>query len=198
MSQHFNNLNDEVAQLISQGAVGVLPTDTVYGLVCAATNEAAVKRLYKLKNRNRKPGTVIAADINQLIELGIKHRYIKPIELVWPGPISVVLPHHISYLSQSVGSQPFRIPDDPKLLTFLLKTGPLLTSSANQPSEPVSETIEQAEKYFQNAVDFYVNGGVRADRQASTIIQVIDDSLEILREGDISKQQIEAKLYQNY
>gem|GEM_PF-6538624 len=50
-------LQDErVIDLLKQGAFGVLPTDTVYGLVCLASNQATVKRLYNLKSRENKLG----------------------------------------------------------------------------------------------------------------------------------------------
>ncbi len=51
--------------------MGVLPTDTVYGLVARRLDQAAATRLYRLKKREQKPGTVIAASIDQLVELGI-------------------------------------------------------------------------------------------------------------------------------
>ena len=56
-----NNLfyTTELIALLRQGAIGALPTDTVYGLVCLANNEKAVARLYELKSRDHKPGTVI-------------------------------------------------------------------------------------------------------------------------------------------
>src|SRR5665213_2242664 len=73
-------------------AVGVIPTDTVYGIVARAADHEAVARLYKLKKREGKPGTIIAADIDQLVELGIKRRYLKAVEQFWPGALSVNIP----------------------------------------------------------------------------------------------------------
>src|SRR5882672_9012380 len=83
---------DTAKKLAVPGAVGVIPTDTVYGLVARASDEVAVKRVYDLKLREGKPGTIIAASVQQLIELGLKPRYLKAVEQFWPGAVSVIIP----------------------------------------------------------------------------------------------------------
>jgi len=186
MSVVYKNLADaEIAKLLQKGKVGIIPSDTIYGLVCSAANELAVTRLYALKSREHKPGTVIAASIDQLVALGVKARYLKAVEQYWPNPISIEIPHHLTYLHQGTGRQAFRIPKDPELQKFLEKTGPLQTTSANQPGEPPANTIEEAQKYFGDNVDFYVDGGDLSNRPPSTIIRVIDDMVEVVREGVI-------------
>ncbi|HSX43585.1 MAG TPA: L-threonylcarbamoyladenylate synthase [Candidatus Saccharimonadales bacterium] len=182
----FQSLSDpKLAALLSDGAVGVMPSDTVYGLFARAADEAAVERLYTLKSRDHKPGTLIAASIDQLVELGIKARYLKAVEQFWPGPVSVETPHQITYLNMGTGRQGIRIPDFPELLELLRKVGPLQTTSANMPGEPVSNTIAEARAYFGDAVDFYVDGGDLSGRPPSTIIRMIDDAIEVIREGAV-------------
>lgn len=184
--KRFSDLNDPaVVKLLQEGAVGVLPTDTVYGLVCRAADRAAVTRLYALKARDHKPGTLIASSIDQLVGLGIPRRYLVPVKQFWPGAVSVETPHHIDYLTQSTGRQGIRIPDHPELLALLEKTGPLQTTSANQPGEPPSTNIAEAEQYFGEAVDFYVDGGDLSGRLPSTIVRVIDDAIEVVRQGSV-------------
>lgn len=171
-----------------KGAVGVIPTDTVYGLAARAADPEAVERLYAMKRRDAKPGTLIAADSEQLESLGLKHRYIKAVEQFWPGAISVIIPCSdpaLRYLHRGKMSLAVRIPADKDLNKLLKSTGPLLTSSANQPGEPPAETIAQAQKYFGDAVDFYMDGGDLSGRQPSTIIRVIDDAIEIVRQGAV-------------
>ena len=186
MSVILNTLSDpKLTEMIKAGKVGVLPTDTIYGLVCAAADPAAVQRLYELKHRDHKPGTVIAASIEQLVELGIKARYLKAVEQYWPNPISIEIPHNLGYLNQDTGRQAFRIPSDEAVVALLEKTGPLLTSSANQPGEPSSNTIEEAQKYFDDSVDYYVDGGDLSGRAPSTVMRIIDDAVEVVREGAI-------------
>lgn len=178
------NEKNAIAQLTA-GAVGVIPTDTVYGLVAKASNEAAVKKLYALKKRESKPGTIIAANINQLVGLGIPRRYLKAVEQFWPNPISIEIPHNVTYLHQGTGRQAFRIPSDPILIALLEETGPLQTSSANQPGEPPAVTVTEAECYFGDTVDFYVDGGDLSSRKPSTIIRVVDDAIDVIREGAV-------------
>lgn len=185
--KQFDSLTDSgLVQLLKDGAVGVLPTDTLYGLVCRAADEAAVTRLYALKARDHKPGTLIAANIDQLVELGIPRRYLVPVSQFWPGAVSVETPHHIDYLTQSTGRQGIRIPDDAALLKLLEQTGPLQTTSANQPGEPPATVITEAQEYFGDTVDFYVDGGDLSGRLPSTIVRVIDDEIEVIRQGAVT------------
>lgn len=172
--------------LQTPGEIAIIPTDTVYGVVARAADPDAVARLYKLKHREAKPGTIVAASIDQLVELGVKRRYLTAVEQFWPGAISVITPvgEELGYIHQGVGSLAFRIPDDPWLLELLQQTGPLLTSSANQPGEPPATTVEEAKNYFGNDVEWYEDGG-SVNREPSTVIRVIDDAIEIVRLGAV-------------
>lgn len=165
-----------------------MATDTLYGLVCRAADVAAVNRLYVLKKRENKPGTIIAAGIKQLEDLGLKHRYLKAVEQFWPGSVSVIIPAadpRLKYLHQGKMSLAVRIPSSKKLLNLLEETGPLLTSSANRPGEPPANDIDQAKKYFGDKVDFYDDGGDLSNRQPSTLIRIVDDAVEVLRQGGV-------------
>ncbi len=183
----LNTLSDsKLAGLLRDGSVGVIPTDTVYGLVCRAADETAVKRLYKIKKRENKPGTVIACSTDQLVELGIKARYLKAVEQFWPNAISIEIPNQIGYLNQSTGRQAFRIIKQSDGLLKLLDTvGPLLTSSANLPGETPAGTIAQAQESFGDKLDFYVDGGDLSGQKSSTLIRIVDDAVEVLREGAV-------------
>jgi L-threonylcarbamoyladenylate synthase len=175
-------------KLRQKSAIGVIPTDTIYGVVARASNAAAVERLYKLKRREHKPGTLVAANIEQLEELGLKRRYLTAVEQYWPGPISVIIPCAdpvLAYLHRGKMSLAVRLPDDQTLHDLLKRTGPLLTSSANHPGESPANTIEEAKKYFGDKVDFYIDGGDLSANQPSTIIRIIDDAIEIIREGAV-------------
>lgn len=181
----YSNTADHLQK---SGAVGVIPTDTVYGLVAKAADRMAVERLYNIKKRSQKPGTIIAANRKQLERLGIKHRYLKAVEQFWPGPVSVVIPvsdPDLAYLHQGKLSLAVRIPGPAELKKLLSITGPLLTSSANPPNKPTAVNIKQAMAYFGSQVDFYEDGGNLSDHQASTIIQVVDDAVVVLRQGSV-------------
>jgi L-threonylcarbamoyladenylate synthase len=174
--------------LLKPGTIGVIPTDTVYGVVARAADHEAVARLYELKSRENKPGTLIAASLEQLEAVGLKHRYIKAVEQFWPGAVSVIIPASdpaLAYLHQGKMSLAVRIPDDKKLQDLLKQTGALLTSSANQPDQPPAENVDQAKAYFGDKVDFYEDGGDLSGRQPSTLIRIVDDAIEVLRQGAV-------------
>jgi len=178
---------NEAADRFLQGSVGVIPTDTVYGLVARAHNEAAVTRMYSLKAREQKPGTLIAADIQQLIDLGVSPDEIDKVKQWWPNPLSAVLKiEDNSYLHQNVGSLAMRVVKDDKIKKLLEVTGPLITSSANQPGQPPATTIDEAYRYFGDSVDFYVDGGIIDGVAPSTIVRPTVSGIEILRQGSVT------------
>ncbi len=172
---------------LMSGGVIVMPTDTVYGICARALDKKAVSKLYKIKQRNTKPGTLIACSLDQLVNLGIKRRYLKPVEYLWPGAISVILPvdDSLGYLDQSVGTLAVRVVADKRLVDILRVTGPLLTSSANLPGHMPAEDIVQAKGYFGDKIDYYFDGGEIRAHSPSTIIRVVDDVIEVLREGAV-------------
>lgn len=178
---------NDVPGLLLDGQIGIIPTDTLYGIVACATNKQAVRRLYDLKNRQDKPGTLIAASVSQLVEIGIPGRYLKPIAHFWPNPISIVVPTSpgLAYLDLGRFTLAMRIPKNVKLTTLLNKTGPLLTTSANKPGKTPVTNIAEAQKVFNEQVDFYVDGGDLSGQLPSTIIRVVDDAVEVLREGAV-------------
>lgn len=173
--------------LHKQGEIAIIPTDTVYGAVARAADPKAVARLYQLKHREGKPGTLVAATIDQLIDLGIQRHHLAVAEKLWPGAISVVTPcgQNLFYLHQGTDSLAIRIPDDPELLELLRQTGPLLTSSANQPGEPPATSVAEAKGYFGNQVDWYEDGGY-VHREPSTVIKIVDGVIEVLRPGAVT------------
>jgi L-threonylcarbamoyladenylate synthase len=180
---------DEVYRQLMKGkSIGVIPTDTVYGVVARASDKEAVKRLYDLKERENKPGTIIAASLDQLEEMGLKHRYLKAVEQFWPGSLSVVIPcsdPNLEYLHLGKRSLAVRLPEPKDLQELLIKTGPLLTTSANPPGQPTASSIKEAKEYFRDKVDFYIDGGDLADNKPSTVIRILDDAIEVLRDGAV-------------
>lgn len=164
-----------------------MPTDTVYGLVCRADDRSAVERLYALKKRKSKPGTVVASSIDQLVRLGIKKRYLTVVERYWPGAVSVIVPSEpsLKYLDDGKKTLAVRVTDDKMFAAFIEQNGPLLTSSANQPAKKPADSIDQAKKYFTNEVDHYIDGGYLNGRKPSTLIRIVDDVVEVLRQGTV-------------
>lgn len=184
MANTYSIDDRQLITALMDGAVGVLPTDTVYGLACRAADQAAVSKLYGLKDRESKPGTVIAADVSQLEQLGLDYVTLSQAEEHWPGPVSVEIKNSLDYLTQSTGRNAYRVVSGPPQLLDLLRiTGPLLTSSANAPGSPVSGTIAEARRYFDESVSFYVDGGDLSGNLPSTLVRITASGTEVLRSG---------------
>lgn len=182
----FSSIEDpELLRVLQNGGVGVLPTDTVYGLVASAKDLAAVMRMYALKHREHKPGTIIAASASQFIALGLDESQLNAVAAYWPGPLSIVITAgpELSYLHQDIGSLAARVPADEKLRALLERTGPLITSSANEPGLPPATNLAEAQNYFGEQIDFYVDGGDLSGRAPSTVVRITDNKIEVLRQG---------------
>lgn len=188
--QIFRTITDPgLLMRLTEGAIGVMPTDTVWGVVCRAQDEQAAARLYAAKHREHKPGTLIAASVEQLVALGIPEHYAREGEAWWPAPVSVILPAgpELFYLHQGLESLACRVPADPDLRALLTQTGPLLTSSANQPGEPPATSQAEAQKYFGDSVDFYIDAPPAPPTAPSTVVRVTPESgIEVLRQGAVT------------
>ena len=180
---------ESIVKVLNQpGSVIVMASDTVYGLIARAEDKTAVARLYSLKERHSKPGTLIGLNIGQLSRFGLKKRYLKAVSQYWPGPMSVIVPSgnpDLNYLTQGLSDLAVRIPDNRLLARIMASCGPLITTSANLPGQPTAVTINEAKAYFQDSVDAYFDGGDLSGRQPSTIIRVVDDAIEVIREGAV-------------
>ncbi len=176
--------------LLKSGGVGIIPTDTLYGIVAIASNPEAVERVYAVRSRDAgKACIVLIADISELekfsIDLSLKEK--AWMENIWPGKVSVILPcldERFSYLTRGTGHLAFRIPDDESLRTFLRETGPLIAPSANPQGENPAETIAEAKEYFGDTVDFYIDGG-SLQSKPSTIVKLENDCVTVIRSGAV-------------
>lgn len=193
MPIHMNTLADpRLSEMLNSGGVGILPTDTIYGLVCSARSEKAITRLYSLKSRQRQPGTTIAATTEQLVNLGFPEETINRVKHMWPNALSVEMSaaQLPDYLKADQPVMAARIPNHPELLELLESTGPLMTTSANTPKSPTSRTIDEAVAYFGDDVDFYVDAGDLGDRPPSTIIGYDGSELIVYREGAVDSSSL--------
>ena len=188
----FKNINDsEIAMLLIGGDIGIIPTDTVYGFACKADNPTATKLLYDTKRKHEtKPGTIIAANVSQLIDLGFDRNELKfALEILNAG-VSVIMKinAHRSYLNFGINTQAARIIVTGNLHDLLKITGPLITSSANKPGQEPIKSIEQGKDIFGEEISFYVDGGYINSRP-STILKINKGKVELVRNGsvDVSK-----------
>ena len=169
-----------LAAIIQNGGIGVLETDTIYGLVGSAFYSDVVNRIYQVKLRDiTKPFIVLISDIEQLRYFGVDvtKELIKDIRGYWPGGYSIILPtlenEKFEYLTRGGGKICFRMPNRNDLFELLDLCGPIVAPSANPEGKLPARTIHEAYEYFGDKVDFYCDAGY-VDRAASKVIEFVD------------------------
>jgi len=173
---------------IKKDKIGVIPTDTIYGVVASAWSKKAVERAYKIMKRNqKKPFVILISSIKDLDNFNIKldKNTENILKQIWPGKVSVILPvpsKKFKYLHRGTKTLAFRVPKKPSLVKLLKKTGPLISTSANPEGKKPAETMAEAKKYFGDKVDFYANGG-KMKSLPSTLIEIKNGRLNVLRKG---------------
>lgn len=166
--------------------VGVIPTDTIYGIVGPALDRVAVARIYRLRERNRKkPMIILIGDIHDLEKFGIRidTNTKKLLKKYWPGKVSIILPcasKKFSYLHRGTKTLAFRLPRPAWLRNFLKQSGPLVAPSANIEGERPARTLREAQNYFGADVDFYLDGGKLVSKP-STIIEIKSGRVLVVR-----------------
>ena len=174
-----------IVKILKAGGVGVLPTDTLYGLVGQADGKKAVTRIKKLKERGHgKPFIILISSLKDLNKFKVKldKKTGKFLKTIWPGPVSVILPTLLKLHGTSV-TLAFRWPKNKFLNELIEKTGPLVAPSANPEGLPPASTITEARNYFGDDIDFYLSAGKKLSGQPSTLIKIKKAKIEILREG---------------
>lgn len=183
MTVYADSFNDEVMRILANGGIGVLRTDTLYGIVARVGDQAAVERVYAVKRRNpTKPPISLISSIHQLFD----HHDEQTIELVnqfWPGANTIILPstNGPEWLMRGTASVSYRLPDHPALRALIDSVGPIIAPSANPEGEEPAMSIDQATAYFGEAVDFYVDGGEVQDATPSKLYRLNGQEFERLR-----------------
>jgi len=185
-------MKNENIEILKNGGVGVIPTDTIYGIVCSAFKKDALERVFEIKGRDEnKPPVVVIADIEDLKKFSIdmSEKISKFVSKYWPGKMSIIfsISSDFSYLDKGRGLA-IRLPADDKLREFIRKTGPLATSSANLQNFPPAKNICEARNYFGDKVDFYIDGG-ELNSLPSTLVKIVGDDIEVVRDGAVKIEQ---------
>jgi L-threonylcarbamoyladenylate synthase len=175
---------NKVTELLKNGGVGLLPTDTIYGLSAIALNEQAVRRVHELKGRDNKPLILLISEINQLEELGIQKEQANIIKEYWPGALSVIFNTNITpeWLEMGTSSLAVRMPDNNDLRRLIDKVGPIVSTSANLQGQVPAKNVEEAQKYFGDKLDFYVDAG-KLNGEPSTLVKIENGQIIIVRQG---------------
>ncbi|AFZ70982.1 Sua5/YciO/YrdC/YwlC family protein [Caldisphaera lagunensis DSM 15908] len=189
----------EVAKVIKNGGVVVIPTDTVYGLTADPFNEKAMRKVYEVKGREEgKPLPILLGESHDAFSL------VKPSETFWklarafwPGSLTIVenlsekVPSHLSIW----GSIGVRLPNCYFCRALAREVGgAIIGTSANISHMKSPVNVEEAYNMLKDKVDLYVDGGQARIGISSTVVSIINKEIKILREGAIKEEDIKRVL----
>jgi L-threonylcarbamoyladenylate synthase len=182
------------------GGVVVYPTETLYGLGVDATDERALGRLVDLKGREEgKPISVLVGDRAMLdtIAAEVPVAAERLMRRFWPGPLTIAVPARPGVsrrLTAGGGTIGVRCSSHPLAAALVAGLGrPLTAPSANPAGAPPPRTVAEARRYFGDAIDAWVDGGVLPGGVGSTVVDAANE-IEIIREGAIPAAEIKAAL----
>lgn len=195
---------DQCVDLLANGGVIAIPTETVYGLAADAANELAVSRIFAIKKRpSSHPLIVHLGELSWLDHWAInipEHARLLA-RSFWPGPLTLVLDRHPDVLPVVTGGQDsvaVRMPAHPLTLQLIRAFGrPVVAPSANRFTKlsPTSAAHVRAE--LGGAVDFVLDGGPCRIGVESTIVDLRHGAAKLLRVGGVPSEQIEETLRQS-
>ena len=187
----------EVAQaaskVLGRGGIIVYPTETIYGLGADPFNPDAMARLYKLKGRDKGKQVSIAIGDAKQIE-----RYAEVCEVCrrlidrfLPGPLTLVLPtkdKRLSVIGDTIG---LRVPQNAQALEITRAFGPITSTSANISGAQTPGDVGEIRRMFGDGVELYIEAHEPFAGTPSTVLECIGGKIRLLRDGAISRQEIE-------
>ena len=186
---------------LKRGEVIAFPTETLYGLGADALNAAAVEKVFQLKGRKAaNPIPVLVADREMLLHLvsNISGVGEKLIAQFWPGPLTIIFPARRGIPKRLVnanGGVGVRISSQPITGELLKALGrPLTATSANPSGQLAARTAQEAKEYFSGEIGIFIDGGKLTSKTGSTVVELVGDTLRIIRTGDIDRSQLEGVL----
>ncbi|HJJ23371.1 MAG TPA: L-threonylcarbamoyladenylate synthase [Nitrosopumilus sp.] len=184
----------KTVQIINQGGIAVFPTDTVYGIGCNPYNKDSVKKIYEIKSRNiLKPFPVLAYSKEIAEKIAFFDEFTKKIvERFWPGPLTIILKLTDKNLKESLNVTnkiAIRVPNHKCTLELLKECNFLVGTSANISGYSSFTNPDECFKNIQN-YDVFVDGGIITSKTESTIIEIENEEIKIIREGSISHNEI--------
>ena len=185
---------EKVVEIIKKGGILIFPTDTVYGIGCNPYNENAVKKIYEIKSRTKlKSLPVLAHSLDIVKEIAHIDEFTeKIIEKYWPGPLTLILELTDEKLKKSLNLQnkiAVRIPDSKCTLKLLEKCKLLVGTSANISGNSSYTNPNDCIKNIKN-YDVFLNGGTITSKGESTIIEIENKKIKIIREGSLKIEDI--------
>ena len=192
---------DAAVHLLRSGGVVAIPTDTLYGLAAAASDVGAVRRLFRIKGR---PATMavplLIADESQIDAYSacVSEAARKLARAFFPGALTLVVPKGglvLDVVSGGGDSVALRVPDHPVPREIVRQLdGAITGTSANRSGDASPTTAQDVKRQLGSEVDLIVDGGECRGGVASTVVDVTGPSLKILRQGSVSRGDIEEVL----
>lgn len=175
---------------LASGGVALYPTDTVYALGCAIESRRGAERIYRAKqmDEDRRLALICPDLASAAIYAHFSQAAFRLARRVFPGPYTLVLPASRevprTVLLKKRRQVGIRIPEHPIALALVRGLGrPLLTSSAIPAgSDHALSDPDEVMEHFGRFVDIVVDGGMTSD-VPSTVLEVTDDEVVVLREG---------------
>jgi len=172
----------------------IFPTDTVYGIGCDPYNQKGVLSLYKIKKREKtKPFPVIGYSKKELEKIAeFDNKAEKIAEMFWPGPITLILKIKDENIKKSLGlgkKIAVRVPDNQCILSLLKECKLLVATSANISGNTSPVDPNDCERNL-NGYDLLIDGGILSDNGESTIVEIDEGEVRIVRNGSISEEEL--------
>lgn len=182
-----------------EGGLVAAPTDTVYCLAADATNGAAVERLHRLRGGAARALAVFVDNQKMLSRLvsRIPPKIEEVMEEFWPGPLTIIFSKPAGALA-GVSAAPtigVRIPDHNTILALIsMIARPLATVSAKtEEGQPITEMDAMIQR-FGESLDCLLDAGPTAGPVVSTVLSVVQEPYEIVREGAVSRERLKTVL----
>ena len=184
----------KTSQIIKEGGIVIFPTDTVYGIGCNPYNENSVKKIYEIKSREKiKALPVLAYSIDIVKKIVVIDKFTENIlQKNWPGPLTLILELKDQELKKSLNLQnkiAVRIPDSDCTLKLLEKCELVVGTSANISGNASYTDPNNCIKNIKN-YDLFLNGGTITSKGESTIIEIKNEAIKIIREGALKMEDI--------
>jgi len=182
----------DINETLSSGGILLLPTETVYGLACVATDTAAVDKIYAVKGRDfEKPLAVCVKDLAEAETLGLLDEAARQLAIrYWPGSLTLVVKVH-----PEITLDPRCLSGRGQDATIALRcpeadwrdglNGPLALTSANRSGQPDCVNYNSAMAEFDGELDGALMSDGPLSGAPSTIISVMRGNLKILRQGTL-------------
>lgn len=181
----------EAATVLQRGGLILFPTDTIWGIGCDACNEAAVEKVYALKQRDRSKPFVLLVDSLEMLRMYVEHVHprIETLLIHHTRPLTVVYDKGVNLAPNAIGkdgSAAIRIPVDEYCLSLIRKFGkPVVASSANISNEPFPGSFQEVSSKVKQGVDFISKHRQKeiSDQEPSIIVKLSDrEELIFLRD----------------